>query len=131
MKAYLKTARGVAPDLASRDLAIISHAHFIRNVFVGELLFRLSDERNFRDGINAVRVTGRIRYQLFTESAGRGDPPLFHGDRRQARKADNVADGKNVRLRGPIFAIYNDAPARVALHTRRLQIQLVDIALPA
>src|SRR5580658_203186 len=127
MKAYLQTSRGVAANLAARDLAIVRHTHFVGNVLIGELLFGFPDERDFGDGINAVRITGRVRDQLLAESSSRRDAPLLHRNGCQAGKSDYVADGVNVRLRGPIFAINFDAPARVGLYARGAKIQLVDI----
>ena len=60
MKDHLQAAGGVAANLAARNLAIIRHADLVGDIFVGELLFGLADEGNLRDGINPVRITGRI-----------------------------------------------------------------------
>src|SRR5580700_5755957 len=78
MKTYFQAPCGVASDLATRDLAIIRHAHFVRHVIVGKLFFGFPDERNFRDGIDSVWITGRVRDQLLAESSSRGDAALFH-----------------------------------------------------
>src|ERR1700733_11613513 len=56
MKDQLQAAGSVAADLAARDLAIVSHAHLVGRIFLGQLLFGLTDKRNLRDGVNAVRI---------------------------------------------------------------------------
>ena len=44
-----------------------------------------------------------------------GDAALFHGDRSQAGKTDDVADGEDVRLNGAEIGVDFDASAVVGL----------------
>src|SRR5579862_6625109 len=100
MKDNFQTAGGVAPDLAASDLAVVRHADFVRNVLISELFFSLADKRDLGDGINSVRIAGRVGLNDFAERACGGDAALLHGDRRQAGKTDDIADGENMRLCG-------------------------------
>src|SRR6202051_242161 len=60
MKNNLQAAGGIAPDLAAGNLTIISDAHFVGHIFVGELLLSLADKRDLRNRINAVWIVARI-----------------------------------------------------------------------
>src|ERR1035438_10442044 len=60
IKDQLQAACSVAADLPARDLAIIGHAHFVRNVVIGQLLFSLADKRYFRNRVDAVRIGCRV-----------------------------------------------------------------------
>src|SRR3982074_800089 len=64
------------------------------------------------------------------ESIGGGDAPLFHGDRSEARKSDDIADSENVGLLCAVIVIDGNATTRVGLETGGGKIYLVDVALP-
>src|SRR5471030_617008 len=42
----LQPPRGIAADLPARAVAVVRHAHLIRHIFVGQLLFGFAGERN-------------------------------------------------------------------------------------
>src|SRR5579863_5359758 len=113
---------GMARDLAACNLAIVSYAHFVGNVGVGELLLGLADERNLRNGVNPVRVAVGIGLHLQTESPCGGDAPLFHGNGSQAGKADHVADSEDVRLSSAKIRVNFNSSAIVCLDARRGQV---------
>src|SRR5579883_1370456 len=129
MEDDLQASGGVAADLAAGDLSIKSHADLVRNVFVGKLLLGLADERNFGDGEDAVRIAGRVGVQVLAEGVRGGDAALLHGDRGQARKADDVACGEDVGLLGAVFVVDRDSAARVGFEAGRGEVQVVHVAL--
>src|ERR1700737_1187029 len=63
------------------------------------------------------------------ESIGGGDAPLFHRDRAEAGKADDVADSENVGLLGAVIVVDGNASARVGFQAGGGEIQFVDVAL--
>src|SRR5580704_17793553 len=128
MKDNFQAAGSVASDLAASDLAVVRHADFVRNVLVCELFFSLADERNLRDGINSVRITGWVGLNDFAKRVGGGDAALLHGNRGQAGKPDDIAHGVNVGLGSTVVGIYFNAAARIEFDARRREIQLVDVA---
>src|SRR5271170_2082242 len=65
MKDELEASGGVAANLAARDLPVVGHAYFIWNVLIGELLFRLADKRDLRDGVNAIRIDTGVGVDRF------------------------------------------------------------------
>jgi len=101
-----------------------------RNAFLRELLLRFADEGNLWNRVNTVRIVCAIGMDGDAEGIGGRDAPLFHGDRAEAGKADNVADGKDVRLLGPVILVHGNASARVGLEARGGQDSFVDVALP-
>ena len=56
MEDELETAGGIAANLASRNLAIVSHAHFIRDVLIGQLFLGFANEADLGDGVDAVGI---------------------------------------------------------------------------
>ena len=122
---------GIAADLAARDFAEVGDADFVGDAFVGELLFRFADKRNFGNGVNAVRVVRAIGMYWQSERVRSCDAALFHRDGCQAREADHVADRENIWLRGAVVCVHRDAPAIVGFEARGGEIQFVHIALPA
>ena len=123
VKNQLEASGGIAADLAAGDLAIIRHADFIGNVFVGELLLGLADEGDFGNGVDPVRIGAPDSISPAVEGARGGDPALFHRDRREARETDDVADGENVRLLGAVIGVHFDAPAVVGFQAGGGEIQ--------
>src|ERR1700719_2917664 len=109
-------------DLAARNLAVIGHAHFVGNVGLGELLLRFPDERNLRNGINAVGIAFGVAAYGKAERACAGDAALFHRHGGQTWKSDHIADGENVFLRGTEIRVYGDSSAVVSGNIRRLEI---------
>src|SRR5258708_32859661 len=83
MKDELHAAGGIAANLAACDLAIIRDTDLVRDIFVRELLLRLSDEGNLRDSVDAVRIKSRIRRDRGAESVCRGEAALLHRNRGQ------------------------------------------------
>src|SRR3569833_2185637 len=70
----LEAPGSVPADLASGSFAIESHANFVGDVLVSELLFSFADETDFGDGVNAVGIeTGVGRSKSVVECAGGGD----------------------------------------------------------
>ena len=100
-KSILKQPAVVAQDLAARDLAVARHADLVRDLRLGQLLLGRADHRDLRDrrrcrsgkwdamapAVDAEGVTG-------------GEPPLLRRRRGEARIADDVARGKDVRHGG-------------------------------
>ena len=56
----LEAAGGVAANLAAGDFAVVGQADFVGHVLVGQLLLGLADERDFRDGVDAVGIEAGI-----------------------------------------------------------------------
>src|SRR5882757_1824566 len=129
MKNNLQTAGGIAPDLPAGNLAIICDAHFVRHIFVGELLLGLADKRDLRDRINPVRIVAGIGDQvLVAEGARNGDSALLHRYRGQTGEANHVSHGEDVRHLGAEVFVYRDAAARIRLDANGAQVQLFYIA---
>src|SRR5580704_12222910 len=106
-------------DLAARDLAIVRDTYFVGHIRVGELFFRLSDERDLRNGVDAVGIARRIAFYVQAKRTARGDTPWFHRHGRETGKADDVADRENVRLCRTKVGVDLDTPAIVGGQTRR------------
>src|SRR5271156_6316640 len=106
-------------DLAPSDLAVVGDTYFVRHIRVGELFFRLSDERNLRNGVDAIRIAGGIAFYVQAKRTARGNAPLFHRYGCETGKTDDVADRENVRLCGAKVGVDLDAPAIVGGQTRR------------
>ena len=113
----LQSAGGVTANLAARDLAKIGHAHFVGNSFVRELLFRFANEGDFGNAVNPVRVIRAVGMDGHAEGAGGGDAALFHGNRAEAGKTNDVAHGENVQLLGSVLFINGNPPARVGVES--------------
>ncbi len=65
------------------------------------------------------------------ERRERRDPPLLHAGRGQAGRSGDVADGEDVRDRGPVLLVDLDAAALVALQARVVEREPVGRALAA
>src|SRR5580700_4147381 len=132
MEDQLQPSGRVTANLPAGDFAIIRYAHLVRHVLFGELLFGFADEGDFGDGVDAVWIEARVRLHRFVaEGALRGDAALFHGDRRERRESDDVADGEDVRNLGAEILVDRDTPALVGLDAGRGEVELVDVALAA
>src|SRR5260370_27386158 len=101
----------MARDLPSRNLPIIRHANFVRNVSIGKLLFGLANKRNLRDRVNPVPVTRGIGLHRRPELPRRRDGSLLHRDRRQALKTNGAAYPTNAPLGRPALSVRLDAPS--------------------
>src|SRR5689334_17708712 len=97
MEDDLEAAGGVAANLSAADLSVVSDADFVGYVFIRELLLGLADEGDFRDGVDAVGIVGRIGVgAVVVEGARDSDATLLHGYRGERRETDDVADGEDV-----------------------------------
>src|SRR5260370_12026722 len=74
-----QSSGSIAANLAASNLAEIGHTYFVRNTFVRQLLLRLSDERNFRDGVNPVGIIRAVGICGHAKRFGSGDASLLHG----------------------------------------------------
>ena len=54
VKQQFQSPFGVPADLPARNLPVIRHSDLIRNVRLRQLLLRLPDKRNLRNGVNPV-----------------------------------------------------------------------------
>src|SRR6185436_15141425 len=89
MEEQLEPARGVANDLAARDLTVVRHARLVGYADRGEVLLGTAHEGDLRDGVEPVREEPRRYRGLQAEGAGRGDAALLHGHGGEAREADH------------------------------------------
>src|SRR5438132_7959271 len=108
-----QSSGGVAANLSTSNLPEIGQPEFVRNALVSKLLFGFADERNFRNGVNPIRIIRAVGIRGHTERSGGGDAPLFHGDGAEARKSDYISHGKNMQLLGAVIFIDGDAASRV------------------
>src|SRR5258708_31072006 len=131
LKNQFQPARGVPANLSAGNFAKVSDAHFIGDACVGQLLFRFADERNFRDGVNAVGIVRGIGVNRHAKSICGSDAALLHRNRTEAWESDDVADGKNVRLPGAILGIHRNASTRICFQSRNRDIQFIDVSLAA
>ncbi len=128
----LESSGGVAANLASSNFAIVGHADFVGNVFAGQLFLSLSYEADLGNGVNAVGIEAGIGGgSLVAEGAGGGDAALFHGNRSQGGKADDVAGGEDVFDFGLVMLVYGDAAAVIGFETGGGEVEVVDISLAA
>src|ERR1043166_6401294 len=126
----LQASGGVAAYLAAGYLAVVCDADLVGHVLVRQLLLGLADEGDFRNGVDAVRVVGRVGLELTAEGEAGGDAPLLHRDRGEGGEADHVADGVDVRLLRPVLRVHADAPARGGFESGGGEVQIVNVALP-
>ena len=120
----------VAADLPARCLAVVGHAHFIRNILVGQLLLGLANKADLGDRVDAVGVEAGVRRCGFVvEGPMCGNPSLFHRDRGQGREANHVAHSVDVLNLGLIVLVDRDAAAIVGFKTRCRKVQVIHRAL--
>src|SRR5438445_6109113 len=119
----LQPSRGVAANLPTRNFAEIRHPDFVRNALVRELLFGLSDKRNFRNGVNPIWIIRPVGMDRHSERFRGGDASLFHGNRAEARKSDQVSHRKDMRLLRPVLFVHGNASPRVRLQAAGGKIQ--------
>src|ERR1017187_4534688 len=125
-------AGGISANLATGNFAIVGHADFVGNVFVGQLLFSLSDEADLGNGVDAVWIEAGIRgSSLVVECAGCGDAALLHGDRSKSGKSDDIAGSEDMFDLGLVVLVYGDAAAIVGFEAGFGKVEVVDIALAA
>src|ERR1700735_3044581 len=99
--------------MAARGFAVSSLADFVRHALAGESLLGGADERDFGNREDAVgKQFGRVVRGHLERAAGR-DSALLLRSRREAGKADDVADREDVADLGLIILVGLQAPARV------------------
>src|ERR1039457_2301852 len=107
-----KSAWHIITNLTSGSLAIICHADFVGHILVSQLLLGLADETDFRNGVDAVGIEAGIGGGVVVIEGPRGrDATLFHGDRSQRRKADDIANSEDVSDFGLIVLVDGNATA--------------------
>ena len=82
----------VAEHHALCQLGILRDSHLVRYFVRRQCFLRLSDHRDFRNGVNPVRKKGRHVFKRFEHMAGR-EAALLHGGTCKRREADNVPGG--------------------------------------
>src|ERR1700719_2292516 len=131
IKNQFQAAGGVAANLAARNCPEKRDTHFVGHPFLGELLFRFANERNFWNGVNPVRIVSAIRTNRNAKGIGGSDATLLHGNGTKAREADDIADRENVWLLGAVIIVDRNAAPRIGFEAGVREIQFVDIALSA
>ena len=106
-------------------------ANFVRDAFLGKLFFGFADERDLRDGVDAVGIVRAIGMDGNAERVGRGHAALLHGNRAETWEPDDVADSEDVRLLGSVVGIDGDAAAGVGVEACGGEVELLDVALAA
>src|ERR1017187_4519883 len=130
MEDQLEPPCGVATNLATRNLAIISHAHLVWHILFRELFLRLADKADLRNRINPIRIEARVRQnRLVSERPRRRNPPLLHRHRSQRREPDHIAGREHIRHLRTEVLIHRNPAAPIRLYPDRSQIQLIDVAL--
>src|SRR5579884_736996 len=127
----LQSSRRISANLPARNLPEIRNPDFVRHSRIRQLLFRLPNKRNLRNGVNPVGIICRVRMNRHPKRFRRRNPPLLHGYRTQARESDHVPHSIDVRLFRPVVRIHGDAPARIGFQSCRRQIQFIQVSLPA
>ena len=101
------------------------------NRVLGELALGAPDVADLRDRVDPERQERRRGVRLEAERVARGEPALLGRGRGQARKADQVADGVDVRHRGAEVLVDRNPPALVGIEADRLEVEAGGRALPA
>src|SRR5262249_17731028 len=103
-----------------RDLSIARHADLIRYALARELELGRAHHRQLRDGVDADGEVPGHRRRLPAERVTRGEAALLRRGRREARIADDVARGVDVRdgraerlVHGQPAALVGDEPGRL------------------
>src|SRR5260370_26508049 len=94
------------------------------------MLRGIAEEGYLGYGVNALWIQCWIRLRRRPERERRGQPALFHRDRRQAGEPDHVAHREDVGLLGAILRIHRDAAARVGFDAARGKVELIRIPRP-
>src|SRR5207302_8929114 len=104
----LQQAGAIADDLPAGNLAVVRLADLVRHAGVGQLLLGAADHRDFRNRIDAVREQRWHTPGLDAERVAGGNAALLHRPRRQAGKADDVANGVYMRHRRLVMVVDGD-----------------------
>src|SRR5262249_34731685 len=121
----------VAGDLATGKLAVACEAGDVGDRRLGQLALTLADERDLGDRVDPVRDQARDHPQRLTEGGERRKPTLLHRGGREAREADDVTGGEDVRLsRAKVGADCNPT-ALIRLELRRGAVERLGGALPS
>src|SRR5581483_733724 len=120
----LQHADVVADDRAARDLAVERAPDLVPDRVARELFLVAADHRHLGNRVDPERRARRARQDRSAEGVQRGDPALLHRGRREAREPDHVADGVDVRHRGPEELVHVEAPALVRAETGRFEVQV-------
>src|ERR1700679_3954423 len=96
MEDQLEPPGRIATNLSARNLAVVRNADLVRNVLLGQLLFRLADEADLRNCINPIGIQAGVREdRLIAKRPRRGYSALLHRYRSQRGKADHISHRKD------------------------------------
>ena len=113
-------------DVPARDFSEPRDADFVADALLARLHLGEPDRGDFRNGIDAVgKILRRRRHRRAKGVAG-GDAALLHRGRGEARKADHVARGIDMRHRGlERFPVDLEPPAAVGLDAAGFEPELL------
>lgn len=98
----------VACDGAAGHFAEASDTDFVGDAFFGEFLFGLSNDGDFRDGVDAVGHEMGVGFVGCAEGVAGGLSALFHGGGGESGKSDDVAGGVDVGDAGLEIVVHFD-----------------------
>src|SRR5260370_27533357 len=94
------------------------------------MLRGIAEEGYLGYGVNALWIQCWIRLRRRPERERRGQPALFHRDRRQAGEPDHVAHRADVGLLGALLRIHRDAAEEIGFDDIRGKADRIHITRP-
>ncbi len=86
----------IAEHLPFRQLRVTRQSYFVGDLFLGQLFFRASYHRDFRNCVDPVRNQIRRHFSGFAEHVATGQAALFHGGTGQGGKSDYITRSINM-----------------------------------
>lgn len=126
MKHELEQSFKVAADVSARDFPIEGSTDAVRDPGVDELFFGLSDRRDFRDGVDAIREHLRCGWLDHPTRMAGGEPSLLHRGGRQSRKSDDISDRIYMRD-GCLEVLVDRQLSLVGFEANRFEIQRLSV----
>jgi hypothetical protein len=121
----------LAQDLTACELPVVGDAVLVGNGFVGELTLRPTDVADLRDREDPDREQLGHAVRVQPERVARGEPSLLGRRGGEAREADHVAGGVDVRKCGSVVVVDRNPPALVRFEPCPVEPEVVGRAPPS